>query len=84
MIAKHKGEWGAQIGRIMATNNYNERQALTAMGQIIEGELRQSIVDLVDPPLSPKTVARKGFAKPLIDTGHMLNSVSSEVTESET
>jgi hypothetical protein len=39
----------------------------------------QSIRDLVSPALAPATVARKGFSKPLIETGHLLNSVAVEV-----
>ena len=53
----------------------------TGLARIIgpRGEVRQAIVDTTSPPLSPRTVASKGFAKPLVDTGHMLNSVASEV-----
>ena len=29
--------------------------------------------------LAESTIARKGFAKPLVETGHMLNSVDYEV-----
>jgi hypothetical protein len=29
--------------------------------------------------LKPATIRRKGFAKPLVDTGHMLNSIDHEV-----
>ena len=49
------------------------------MGQGISGQLKQSIVDTNEPPLAASTIARKGFAKPLVDTGHMLQSVDYEV-----
>jgi hypothetical protein len=41
--------------------------------------LQQSIRDTNDPPLAQATIARKGFAKPLIDTSVMINSVDYEV-----
>jgi hypothetical protein len=49
------------------------------MGAGIAGQLRQSIIDLVAPPLAPSTIKRKGFDKPLIDQGIMLSSVDYEV-----
>jgi hypothetical protein len=79
MIAKHKGEWGDQLGKLLAIHDYDATHCLDLMGEVISGELRQSIVDLVAPPLSPITIARKGSTKPLIDTGTMLNGVGHEV-----
>lgn len=81
MIAEHQGTWGAALAKNLKATNYDGRKALERMGQGIAGQLKQSIVDLTDPPLAPSTVARKGFSKPLIDTSHMLNSVDYEVTE---
>lgn len=54
--------------------------ALGLTGSVIRGQLQLSIRDTNSPPLSPVTVARKGFAKPLIHTSHMLNSVNYEIT----
>lgn len=81
MIAQHKGEWGAALAKNLKATGYDGKKTLERMGQGIAGQLKQSIVDLTDPPLAPSTVARKGFSKPLIDTAHMLNSVDYEVTE---
>ena len=92
MIAKYSPAWGGDIAVILLLVKYDILKALRKMGQRIEGQLRQSIVDLTSPPLSPRTIAEKsrgrvkkiagvlGPAKPLIWTGHMLNSVDSEVT----
>jgi hypothetical protein len=49
------------------------------VAEAIAGQLRESIIKTNAPPLSPRTIARKGFAKPLIDTSHMINSVDYEV-----
>jgi hypothetical protein len=79
MIAAKKDEWPAAIAALLKAKNLDAEKALLAAGDAIAGQLRQSIIDTNEPPLAPSTVARKGFDKPLIDTGHMLNSVDYEV-----
>ena len=79
MIAAKKGEWPAAIAQLLKENDYDAVVALNITGEAIAGQLRQSIVDTNAPPLKPATVRRKGFDKPLVETGHMLNSISHEV-----
>lgn len=79
MIKAHLQEWSGQIANLLAANGYDARGTLTTMGQVVKEELQQSIRDTNDPPLAPATVKAKGFSKPLIDTGHMLNSIDYEV-----
>ena len=81
MIAEKSPEWGQSLGKLLAHGNYDSSQALDAMGMRISEQLRDSIIGFTDPPLSPKTIAAKGFATPLIDTGVMLNSIDFEVIE---
>lgn len=80
MIAQRSPAWPAAVAANLKANNYDAERSLDDVGMAIAGQLQQSIRDLTAPPLSPVTIARKGFAKPLIDTGHMLNSVGYEVT----
>jgi hypothetical protein len=111
MIAAHKAEWGDQLGRVLVAQDYNGTAALGSMGQVIAGELRESIVALTAPPLSPVTLmlremrhlnpdlvvtgatvrdaaarVKAGLSysgaptKPLVDTGHLLQSIDYEVT----
>lgn len=80
MIAAKSGEWPKAIGNLLKVNEYDAAKTLGQTGEAVKGQLRQSIVDLVSPPLAPSTVARKGFDKPLIFSGHMLNSVDYEVS----
>ena len=47
----------------------------------IKGQLQESIVDLKDPPNKASTLKHKAGSNPLVDTGHMLNSVDFEVSE---
>lgn len=79
MIAEKKSGWGETFGNLMKASNMDSSKALNLMGEGIGGQLKQSINDLTQPPLAPSTIARKGSDKPLIDTGHMWNSVSHEV-----
>lgn len=80
MIDDHKDEWGPQLGERLMARDMDPQAALADMGIILEGELQQAIIDLTDPPLKPATIKRKGFEKPLVASGHMLNSVASKVT----
>lgn len=75
MVADKSPEWPEALGKILVAKNYDASGSLELMGQGIKGQLQQEIVDTNSPPLSPVTVARKGTAKPLVDTGHMLASV---------
>lgn len=79
MIAKNSKNWAKGIATQLAATNFDVRKTLMITGEVIAGQLRQSIIETNSPPLSPTTIARKGFSKPLVDTSHMLQSVSYEV-----
>jgi len=79
MIRAKSPTWGKGVARQLKETNYDATKTLGRTGEVIKGQLQQSIRDLVSPPLSPVTVARKGFAKPLIETGHLLASVDYDV-----
>jgi len=81
MIAKHKGEWGGQLGAYLEANDFKAAIALNKMGGLIGGELAESISELVSPPLAPYTIQKKGFDKPLIETAHMFQSITHEVSD---
>jgi hypothetical protein len=75
MIADHSPEWPDAVATVLKANDYNAEQTLMQVGEGIKGELQDSISSGNFAPLSPKTVERKGFDTPLIDTSHMRNSV---------
>ncbi len=79
MISAKSGEWPKAVSNLLKANNYDVKTTLNQAGEAIAGQLRQSIKDLVEPPLAPSTIAAKGFDKPLIDTSNMINSVDHEV-----
>lgn len=45
-------------------------------------DVQEAISKVTSPPLSPITIARKGSAKPLVDTGQMIASVRNSVAPS--
>jgi hypothetical protein len=79
MIAEKSANWGPQLARILHNNGNDVDKSLELMGLGIGGQLVQAINDMNDPPLAPATIAGKGFEKPLIDTGHMRQSVDYEI-----
>jgi hypothetical protein len=80
MVAKESGSWAGKLGRIMKITG-DSKKALALMGEDISGALQQSINEFTTPELAQSTIAAKGFAKPLIDTGDMLRSVAYQVNE---
>ncbi len=82
MIAAKSNEWPGAIAGLLKTNDYDAAKTLGQAGEGVKGQLQQSIVDTNDPPNAPSTIARRGHAKQLVDTGHMLNSVDYEVKTS--
>lgn len=56
MIKAHKTEWGPATGRLLKLHDYDAQRVLALMGEVIAGQLRQSIVDLQSPPLGPVTL----------------------------
>lgn len=79
MIAKNSDKWPEQIANVLKTTKYDTHKTLMLMGEEMKGQLQESIQALVSPPLAPSTIERKGFDKPLIDTGLMFNKVAYEV-----
>jgi hypothetical protein len=81
MIQKNKGDWPADLGKIIKAANYDSTVALGRLGKHVAEQLQESIRDFSEPGNAKSTIAKKGFDKPLVDSDHMLNSVDSEVQE---
>ena len=54
-------------------------QVLNELGLKVQGDFKQAITDLREPPNAPSTIEAKGSSNPLIDTGAMRNAVTFEV-----
>ena len=61
MISQHSGEWPAELIALMKANDYDAAKSLDQLGQEIASELKKSIIDINDPPLSPVTVMLRGM-----------------------
>lgn len=83
MVAEKSKEWPKGIETQLKRNNYDVLRTLEKVGEAIKGQLQKSIINTNSPPLKPRTIEAKGFAKPLIDTAHMLNSVDYEIVTSK-
>ena len=83
MIKSKSGTWGDGIAVQLRENNMDVGKAMEVAGMGIKGQLVESINEFSSPSNAAATVAIKGFDKPLIDTGHMRNSVDYEVTNGD-
>ncbi|HFK5809341.1 TPA: hypothetical protein ACG0L8_004341 [Enterobacter bugandensis] len=86
-IAEHESEWLDAISRGIQKGVPLD-DVLAVVGEKAVGDVVQSIATLMDPPLSPATIASrksKGNAstKPLVDTKVMIRDVHYEVGEIE-
>ena len=79
MIAKESNTWAPKMARLAKATDYDGDKVLALMGEDIKGALQQSINDFSSPGLAASTIEAKGFAKPLIDTSVMLNSITYKV-----
>ncbi len=52
-----------------------------AVGLIAESDVKQKITTISEPPNSPQVIAEKGSSNPLIDTGHLRQSITHVVKE---
>ena len=80
-IAQHKDEWPKQAAALMEANGGDVRQTLELMGEGVKGQIVETIQDFSEPPNAAATVKKKGFDKPLIDTGTLWRSIDYEVTD---
>jgi hypothetical protein len=79
MVSQKQGEWPEAIAGVLQAQSGDVEKALNIAGEAIAGQWRQAIVNLDSPPLAASTIAKKGFDKVGVDTGHYLKSISYEV-----
>jgi len=79
MIAKESPTWAPKMAKLAKSTDYDGPRVLAMMGEDIAAALDESINDFTTPALAESTIAAKGFAKPLIDTGDMKRAIKYEV-----
>lgn len=70
-----------RIAKKLFSGKITAEQALGQIGLAMEGFIVKSIKDGGWTPNAPYTIRKKGFDKPLIETGHMWQTVSSKVVK---
>ncbi len=78
-IQKQSPTWGDRLGKAVKATHYDGQKALALLGQSMRDDVENAIAAWASPPNAPATIARKGFDKPLIDTGTMQRAVDYEV-----
>lgn len=79
MVTEKSPEWPDAIADLLKTTDYDAEKTMMQVGEGIKGQLMQSIIDTNSPALAEATIERKGSSKPLIASGHMLQSVDFKV-----
>jgi len=77
-IAENTGKWAAAVAHGIQEGR-SGTDILSGVGEVMIGDIKESIETLNDPPLAPTTVERKGFDKPLIETWTMRDNVKASV-----
>lgn len=79
VIEQDGQQWAQYLGKLIKTEDTGK--ALNVVGAEMAGAITGSILQFTTPPNAPSTIRKKGFNKPLIDTGVMSRSVSWEVQD---
>ena len=84
-FAEDKANWNKNIGIIKKvindeakSSNNDNKKLKNVMGNLGIGILRQGILNFTKKN-KPKTIARKGFNRSLIDTGQLINSIDKKI-----
>ncbi len=79
---KADGEWSDLIATVegaVIDGRMTQPRALKVIGLKVQSDIQKKIVDLKVPANAPSTTKAKGSSNPLIDTGHMKNSITYEI-----
>jgi hypothetical protein len=61
MISAKSGDWPEAVGDLLKANDYDVEKTLGQVGEGIKGQLQQSIIDTMEPALSPVTIMLRGM-----------------------
>lgn len=79
-VSNNQAEWGKALGTALAETGFSVEKSLNVMGRVMSDQMRDEIKS-VGPDNKPSTIRKKGFNRPLIDTGRMFQSVTHEVKD---
>ena len=80
-IAEKQDEWADNAASRLQQADGDVGKALALIGEDVKGDIVETIQNFNEPENAPSTVKKKGFNKPLIDTGDLWRAIQSEVVE---
>lgn len=80
-IAEKQDEWADNAASRLQQADGDVGMALALIGDDVKGDIVETIQNFGEPENAPSTVKKKGFNKPLIDTGDLWRAIQSEVVE---
>ena len=86
MIREKSPSWGESLGNALVATGFDSEKSMTVMGQGIQSQLQQSIVDTDSPPLSPVTLMLRKMRsedQSLVVTGATVGEAARRVAAGE-
>jgi len=74
-ISTQSNSWGDKLALLLPATNFDGRKALSLLGQSMRDDIENAIAQWSAPGNAPLTIKKKGFDKPLVDTGVMQRQV---------
>lgn len=71
--------WRKKFAKAILKGEMKPEVALKLLGELVQTKIQQEIVELKSPINAAITIALKGSSNPLIDTGHMRQSIRWEL-----
>lgn len=78
-FAQNSDKYKKFLGKEISKDPDNIDTTLDKIGAMGKGDVQKSIIDLKSPPNAKWTISKKGSSNPLVDTGHMIQSVTWDV-----
>lgn len=79
-IEQKKQRWADHVAKVLPKVDSAD-DALNIVAETMEDDFRRSVRDGGWKQNRPRTIAKKGFATPLIDTAHMLRSINHDLMD---
>lgn len=80
-IRKNRSKWVNSMPALI--QQHDSTKALALVGEMMKGDLVESIMTWTEPPNSKLTISRKGRDAPLRDTMQMARSIGVEVSDDD-
>jgi len=81
-LQENKKKYSQQAFKVIKASIKQKKpidKTLGLVGQVMEDDIKKKIVDLKTPPNAKFTIDKKGSSNPLVDSGHMGQSIRHEV-----